>query len=151
MKIIAALFVLLLNALPAFAQESLYHFDDAFVRATPMQISAGYVIITNPTDHEDTLLSASAKDVGKIELHHVTTDKNGVMEMSAVKQMLLPAGGKLALRPNGLHLMLYQLERPLEAGKTLVINLHFANAGKVPVVFAIHPITYKGKEEKTGF
>lgn len=126
------------------ADKKSYMFDDAFVRATPMKMSAGYVVISNPTDRADTLLAAKADWAGRIELHEIV-EKNGIVEMRQVKRMKLPAKGMLALRPNGLHLMLYQLKAPLKQGDKVTLTLQFAKAGNVNVVFRVMPVSYKGK------
>lgn len=121
-----------------------YKFNDAFVRATPMKMSAGYVIIGNPTDKADTLLGAKAEWAGRIELHEIV-EENSVVKMQQVKRMKLPAKGTLALRPNGLHLMLYQLKAPLKQGDKVTLTLQFAKAGNVNVAFRVMPVSYKGK------
>ena len=116
-----------------------------------MKVSAGYVIIENHGDKADKLLSVSADWARKVELHNVRTNQDGVMEMLPVKNMILPAHGKLYLRPGGQHIMLYQLTQPLVVGQKRVLEFNFAAAGKIKVVFTVRPITYKGKEEKAGF
>jgi copper(I)-binding protein len=145
MKKILVLALMLLYATSIWAADKKpYEFEDAFVRATPMKMSAGYVVIKNDSNEKDVLLSASASWAGKIELHEIVENK-GVVEMREVKEMALSAHGTLALRPNGLHLMLFDLDKPLVAGKTAKLTFHFAKAGDVTVKFRVMPVSYKGK------
>ena len=45
----------------------------------------------------------------------------------------VPAGGKTALEPGGLHVMLIGLKAPLKEGDKFPLTLTFAKAGKVDV------------------
>lgn len=134
---------------PAFAADKpVYTFNDAFVRETPQKISAGYVVINNTTLDDDRFLGASADWAGRIELHNVTKDEKGAMVMSKTGSLTLPGGRKIMLRPGGLHLMLFDLKKPLVAGTTEKITLHFERAGDVAVPFAVKPITYRGADAR---
>lgn len=129
-------------AAPAFAG-SPFTIEDAFVRETPMKVTAGYVILKNPYT-QDTLLGADADWAGRIELHSMNTTKDGTMEMKQVKEITVPAKGTLALRPGGYHMMIFDLKKPLKAGDTQNITLHFKNVKTLTVPFKIQPIAYKG-------
>ena len=50
MKIFLMILFLLFSFTTQASERDKYKFNDAFVRATPMKMSAGYVIIGNPTD-----------------------------------------------------------------------------------------------------
>ncbi len=150
LKLFFAGMLAVMYAANAFAASPL-HFQDAFVRATPLRISAGYIIITNPAKEEDQLTAVTTPGAGKVEIHQTATDAKGIVTMQPVTALQVPAQGRLALRPGGTHIMLYQLKHPLQEGQKVTLTLHFAKAGQVPVVFTVRPITYKGKEEKAGF
>jgi copper(I)-binding protein len=135
---------LLIAATAQSADKTAYTFKDAFVRATPMKMSAGYVVIANPAAQPDKLLGATADWAGRIELHEIVENK-GIVEMRRVAQMKLPAKGALSLRPNGFHLMLFDLKAPLKAGGRVSLTLRFARAGDVPVTFRVMPVSYKGE------
>jgi copper(I)-binding protein len=149
-RVIAAAFILLANffiASPVQAQSAAvkYTVEDAFVRATPMKISAGYVILYNPTDQPDQLVKVTAPWAGKIELHTIREDKQGVLTMKEVPYFNVPAKATLSLRPNGEHIMLYQLKRPLKEGEIVKLTLHFKKAGTQTVPFTVQSIRYTGK------
>lgn len=139
---ITALSGLLLLSPPAHA--TIYKFGDAFLRATPARVSAGYVLINNPTAEPDTLLRASFAHVGRVELHTISADKNGVLQMQPTLGFKIGPKCTTALRTGGWHMMLYDLKKPLQAGDSLKGVLEFAKAGKKTVVFEIKPITYMG-------
>ena len=77
---------------------------DAWVRNSPMMERAGaaYMVIENTGPAEDRLLSASADFAEKVELHE-TKDVGGMMEMSPVEAIPVPANGSVELKPGGLH------------------------------------------------
>lgn len=117
---------------------------DAFVRTTPMKTSAGYVIINSKKDSDDALVGIQADWAGRFELHAVTKTADDVMEMNQVEEIAIPARGKAALRPGGLHIMIYDLKEPLQVGDTRKATLLFKNAAPMNVTFKVKPITYKG-------
>jgi copper(I)-binding protein len=122
---------------------------DAFVRTTPLKTSAGYVIINSKKDTQDALVAVTADWAGKIEIHNVTQIDDGVMEMNAVDRADIPARGKLALRPGGMHIMIFDLKEPLNVGETRKATLQFQNSPPMDVVFKVKPITYKGVTVKS--
>jgi len=123
-----------------------YTAKDAFIRETPMSVSAGYIVISNPTDKADELQSAKADWAGRIELHNVKANDKGVMEMNAVSSIPLPAKGDLALRPGGFHMMIFDVKGALKVGTQKDITLHFKNAGDLKFPFTVQPISYGGTQ-----
>ena len=148
----------------------------AWARTSPSMATAGavYLVIDNPTDSDDVLLSASVDPeiAATVELHESkmaddsddmsdesdgdmddAADMNGsddmsggsddmgdddmpvggMMTMTPVDQISVPAGSSVALEPGGLHIMLLDLAAPLEAGTTIEVTLTFENAGEVVV------------------
>ncbi len=57
--------------------------------------------------------------------------EGGVMKMSAVDKLALPAGKAVELKPGGYHVMLMDLVAPLKEGETVPLQLTFEDkAGK---------------------
>ncbi|HRE53716.1 MAG TPA: copper chaperone PCu(A)C [Candidatus Competibacter sp.] len=86
----------------------------------------------------DRLLSVEAKDVaGSIELH-TTLMEGTLMKMRKVEAVDLAGGKTTSLKPGGLHVMLIDLKKPLQAGQSFPLTLHLEKAGAlritVPVV-----------------
>lgn len=77
----------------------------------------------------DRVISASSPVAVVSELHsHVM--ENGVAKMRALPAIDVPAGGRVELKPGGLHLMLIQLKAPLKAGEKFPLTLRFEKAGE---------------------
>jgi periplasmic copper chaperone A len=108
--------------------------SDAWARSSPMLERAGaaYLVIQNNGAAEDRLLSVESDVARTIELHE-TKEMNGMMQMSPVPNILVPAGGKAELKPGGFHVMLIGLNRELKAGDKIQLTLNFEKAGKIPV------------------
>jgi copper(I)-binding protein len=108
--------------------------SDAWARTSPMMERAGaaYMVLQNSGAAEDKLLSVESDVAKAIELHE-TKEMNGMMQMSPVPNISVPASGKAELKPGGLHVMLIGLNRELKAGDKVQLTLNFEKAGKVPV------------------
>lgn len=107
---------------------------DAWVRATAAGRvqTGGFMVIENTSATPRTLVSASADVASPVELHEMKQE-NGMMRMSPVKDLTVPAKGVLELKPGSFHLMLFGLKAPLTAGQTINITLVFDDGTKVPV------------------
>jgi copper(I)-binding protein len=134
---------------------------DPWARESAMATGNGavYFVITNDTDAEDELLSASVPSsvAADAQLHETTeamtedTTAGGatgstmggmtgstmageaMMTMREVESVAIPAGGTVAFEPGGHHVMLIDLAEPLVAGTTIQVTLTFAHAGEVTV------------------
>ena len=116
--------------------------EDAYTRATVpgQQVAGGFMKIENK-GAADQLISASSPVAGEVQLHEMAMDGN-VMKMRQVKDIPLPAGGAVELKPGGLHLMFMNIKAPLTAGETVPVKLKFAKAGEVEVKM---PVNAMGK------
>lgn len=95
--------------------------------------SAVYMMLANPGDSPDRLLSAAADVAGAVEIHESTMDGD-VMHMQQVAGGIeIPANGQVELKPGGLHVMLIGLTRDLNPGETFPVTLQFEQAGAVTV------------------
>jgi copper(I)-binding protein len=106
----------------------------AWVRNSPMMDRAGaaYMVIENSGEAADRLVSVSSDVAATIELHE-TKDVGGMMEMSPVTGIDVPASGQVELKPGGLHVMLIGLTRELAPGDEVQLILNFEQAGAVQV------------------
>lgn len=114
-------------ALPAHAQVAV---TDAWVRGTVAgQMATGaFMQLKSPAD---TALVAVASPVAKVvEIHEMKHD-GGMMRMSAVDRVALPAGKVVEMKAGGYHVMLMDLVKPLKEGDTVPLQLTFEDkAGK---------------------
>jgi copper(I)-binding protein len=123
--------------------------EDAFIRATPAKVTAGYLLLTNNGSDNDAILSVDASWAGKVELHNVTTDDKGVLTMAPVNDIALPAGQTTGLRPNGFHIMFFDVKDELNVGDTREATVNFGRGQPLKVTFKVKPITYKGAGSDT--
>lgn len=71
---------------------------------------------------DTTLVGASSPAAKVVEIHRMSMD-GGVMRMSAVDKLALPAGQTVKLEAGGYHVMLMGLVAPLKEGDTVAITL----------------------------
>lgn len=102
----------------------------AWARPTPpaAEVAAAYLEIRSRT--ADRLLAANTPAARRTEIHS-TSMRDGVMEMRHLEQLEIPAGTPVVLKPGGLHLMLFGLQKPLAVGQRLPLELRFETAGIV--------------------
>jgi hypothetical protein len=108
--------------------------SDAWARTSPMMERAGaaYLVLQNSGAVDDKLLSVESDVARTIELHE-TKESGGMMEMSPVPNIPVPANGKAELKPGGFHVMLIGLNRELKVGDKVQLTLNFEKAGKIPI------------------
>ena len=101
-------------------------------------VSAAYMTIVS---NEDTSLIAIDSDVADVIEIHSMSMENGVMKMRMLDTLDLIAGKPTELIPGGFHLMLFDLKKPLAAGKEAHFTLHFKNkAGQEKTISVTSPI-----------
>jgi copper(I)-binding protein len=70
--------------------------------------------------------------------------EGNLMKMRQVKDIAVPAGGSVELKPGGLHLMFMNIKAPLTAGESVLIKLKFAKAGEVEVKMSVNAMGQHG-------
>lgn len=125
---IALLAVSLFTARPAFAGELTV--TDAWSRTTPPGVTVGvaYFTLRNDTGKSDRLLKISSPAASKVQVHR-TEILDGVARMREVAVLHVDAGQSLEFAPNGMHVMLMGLKKPLVEGEKFELELQFEVAG----------------------
>ena len=118
--------------------------ENAYTRATApgQQAAVGFLKIDNK-GNADQLLGASSPAAGEVQLHEMAMDGN-VMKMRQVKDIPVPAGGIVELKPGGYHLMFMNLKGPFVAGQTIPVKLKFAKAGEMELKLPVNPVANSG-------
>ncbi|MFA5963123.1 MAG: copper chaperone PCu(A)C [Sphingomonas sp.] len=99
--------------------------------------AGGYLSITNSGDQPDKLIGATSPYAKTVILHSMTMD-GGIMRMRPVKGgLVIPAKGKVALDPDGYHLMFTGLKGQFVEGAMVPATLRFERAGSVTVQFKV--------------
>lgn len=102
--------------------------------------TGGYMVIANSGAEADALIGAAAVGdiAAAVELHTVV-EEGGVMKMSPVEQIEVPANGEAVLKPGSFHVMFIGVKQELKAGDTVRLSLTFEKAGTVEVDAVVRP------------
>jgi len=102
---------------------------NAWARATVTAQTVGGVYMDIRSNAPARLLSATSPVAGKSEIHQMRIE-GGVMKMTAIASVSLPAGKTVKLEPGGYHVMLMDLKRQLKAGDSVPLTLTFEGNDK---------------------
>lgn len=109
------------------------NFQDVWARpAGAGENSAVYFTLENNTALDDILLSATCESAAHTEIHMAKIE-DGVMKMEPVDTINVPPGEKIDFAPGGLHVMLIDLDHPLEEGEQIMCTLEFSEAGFIEI------------------
>jgi protein SCO1/2 len=115
--------------------------EKARARLTPAQVGAVYLSLVNDTGREDRLLGAESATAGRVELHEVIAQGEVLQMHPRPEGFVVPAGGRVELKPGGKHLMLYAVQASPES---IPLTLHFEKAGTVQLTV---PVSAPGADE----
>ena len=105
--------------------------SEAKVIATPSS-AAAYFTLAN-SGGPDRLVSVDAPGVGHASLHETRFD-GGIMRMRAIEGgIAVSAHGRVRLSPQGRHVMVQSLAKPLAPGSSIRLTLHFERQGDVSI------------------
>jgi len=139
---------------PAATQQATIDVSNAYAYATAEGATTGAVFVTlhNPQTNADMLTGAKADDVAaSAEIHENFQDpQTGTVEMRKTAGVDIAAGADVKLEPNGSHIMLIDLKKPLAQGDTFNITLTFRNAGDVTVPVTVNAAGAAGGESMSG-
>ncbi|MFJ9683805.1 copper chaperone PCu(A)C [Streptomyces sp. NPDC101194] len=105
------------------------------------EMAAGYFTITNTGGQPDELTSVTSDIASMVTMHRTTVENENQME--PVESFTIPAGGTLALRTGGNHLMLMGLKQKPTADETVTLHLRFAVSDSITVQVPVKPTKYQ--------
>jgi periplasmic copper chaperone A len=106
---------------------------DAWARAADSGANtAVYFTLANDGAEADTLKDVASGDAELTEMH-ISTQHGGMMRMSRVTELPIPADDSVSFRPLGAHVMLTRVTRPLVEGDTVTATLTFGSGKTVSV------------------
>ena len=124
MKIVSALLLLVVGCGQEHTGDSIV-VRDAWIREPPPRSpAAGYLVVENRGGESVELVAVATEAAEQTEIH-VMEYKNDRMTMRRVEGLQVPAGGEVALKPGGAHLMLMELRQPLRDGDEVELVLRF--------------------------
>jgi copper(I)-binding protein len=96
---------------------------------------AAYIATLENTGPEpDRLLRLSSPVAGRVEMHNMNIDTEGVMRMRMVDSIAVMPSSPIKMRPGqGFHFMLTELKQALKEGDTFPMTMEFERGGKVEV------------------
>jgi copper(I)-binding protein len=103
------------------------HEPQSFETAKGMKVGAALMVLHNTANNDDELIKVTSTSIPRVEMHNMIDD-NGIMRMREVKSIPIKAGDHVALTPQGYHIMLMDLTKPLVAGETINLTLYFKNS-----------------------
>lgn len=103
--------------------------SNPYARATNQKISGVFMMLKNSGDADHAIVQVSGSVAQAVEMHGHQND-NGMMRMRPVEKITIPAGGQAMLQPGGLHVMLIGLNKVLEEGGMVHIELTFEDGSK---------------------
>ena len=111
---------------------------DAWVREAPpgARMMGAFMTLTNSSDRDVRLIDVDSPDFGHVMLHK-TEVVDGVARMLHQDEILIPAGGSVALEPGSFHLMMPAPEKRLVAGDEVEFLLHLDNEYCIRVKAAV--------------
>lgn len=80
--------------------------------------ASAFAVVSNPTMYDIYLVSAVSEIAGKVEFREASGG-----EAKAVRELTVPAYGKLSMGSAGAHLVLVDLKRPLEDGESVPLTI----------------------------
>ncbi len=92
-------------------------------------VNAGYMTLINVGSKPVILSTVESEAFESIEMHE-TVQVDGLMEMRAVTDLVIPAMGQIHLQPGGKHLMLMGPRNHLAKGQTVAMTLVFQSGNK---------------------
>jgi len=106
---------------------------DAWARAADSGANTAiYFTLANGGTVADTLKDVASGDAELTEMH-ISTQHGGMMRMSRVTALPVPADDSVSFRPLGAHVMLMRVTRPLVEGDTVTTTLSFGSGKTLTV------------------
>jgi copper(I)-binding protein len=92
--------------------------------------TAAYAVFENGGPSEVQIVAATADVAGVGEIHEMMRSGD-MMRMAPVKSLTIPSRGKVELRPGGLHVMLFDLNKPIKEGDTVTLTFETSSGATV--------------------
>jgi hypothetical protein len=106
---------------------------DPWVKAVPDGMTAAFVTLTNSSDKEQVLVSATTTASPMVQLHEMVM-QDGKMVMQEKKGgIAIPAKGTAVLEPGGNHIMLMGVTTAIKPGDSIPITLTFASGDTLEI------------------
>ena len=104
--------------------------EDAWVRGLPPGVAnaSAYMTLRN-TGSEDVVLTGAASPIAGSVMLHATVNHDGMLHMTHLQSLTIPAGAEVKMESGGTHLMLMALKTAPMPGTAVELTLEFADGG----------------------
>lgn len=103
--------------------------QDPWVRSTVAQQTTTGAFMQIKSDQATRLVEVSSTAAKTVQIHEMSMSGD-VMKMRAVKEIEVPVGKTVELKPGSYHIMLMDLTAQIKAGDTVPLKLVFEGANK---------------------
>lgn len=112
------------TATPAAADADALDITDPWVKAADEGMTAAFGTLTNDSDTDVRIVSATSEVTSSMELHEMATGDDGAMVMRQKEGgFVIEAGATHELSPGGDHLMFMDLTTPVQPGDEVTVTL----------------------------
>jgi len=118
--------------------------SEPWARASAGMARAGAAFMTIRNDGAADRLVAADADVSEVVELHTHIKDGDIMRMRKVDAIDVAGDAVTMLQPGGLHVMLIDLNAPLEEGATFPLSLTFETAGTVEVMVTVKGVGAQG-------
>lgn len=147
-QVLALAGVVALSVSAAFAADDVaVRAENGWVRLVPPVAgnSAAYMVLHNSGAQDEVVAKAASPVAEHVEVHQTSHD-NGVMKMSEVKGLRVPAGGEVTLQPGGYHVMLIGLKAPLQEAQSVPVTLSFESGAVLELSLPVRAMAGQGMQ-----
>jgi periplasmic copper chaperone A len=115
--------------------------ENAWIPEPPpgTNVAAAYLTLRNVGRTPAVLIGVSSPVAGSAMVHRSMV-RNGESMMMPVERLTIPPGKAVTLEPDGLHVMLNSVRRPLHVGERVLLVLRFAGGEEIHVTAQVRPL-----------
>ncbi len=125
------------------ASDAAISVSDAWVKASEGPMTGSFGVITNSSDSDVTVVSASTTASDRTELHEVVMIDGEMKMQQKDGGFVVPAGGDHVLEPGNDHVMVMDMSDPVEPGEDVEITLTLDDG-------TTYTYTAQGREAEVG-
>jgi periplasmic copper chaperone A len=123
--------------------------NEAVVKLSPVDNNPSAMYFTVHGGASDVyLVAVTSRSVIRTEMHETAKDaKTGMVSMTKIDRLKVPAGSKIEFRKGGKHVMLYGINRPARGLERLDAEFVFSNGSRILVETPIESISTDAADE----
>ncbi|SIO89851.1 copper chaperone PCu(A)C [Nocardiopsis sp. JB363] len=104
------------------------------------EVGVLYLRAHNTSESDDPIVDVSTSASEDADLCSTETTESGAAQMRVVEEIPLPAGGSTELVDGGHHIMINDIDTPLEPGEEISVTLGFGSGAVVEFDVPVEPL-----------